>query len=91
MKKDSIFVAHLPEVFGYGLWCFAKTAKEAENKIRSDYFATVRAIERDEGPFPEPRKTWEEAKEWFGFWVTEAELGVSYLEGNIGEAIHYHR
>jgi hypothetical protein len=75
-KTTTIFIAELPEVFGYGIIGYGETPEEAEALVKKDYFATVR---RSRGTFT--ARPWQEAKEYWGLSIIRATTGTVHWHG----------
>lgn len=77
-KPITIYVAHLPEVFGYGVIGYGTTPKEAEAACRKEY------RKNDAGPgtgWDTHTRTWAATKEYYGFSISVATTGTAHLEG----------
>jgi hypothetical protein len=76
-----IFVAQLPDVFGYGITAYGRTAKEAEDTCRKTYRLN------DHGPGTGWHcQPWKQAKEDWGFRVFKVSVPSGSLDGCEGEA-----
>lgn len=71
-----IYVAQLPDVFGYGITAYGTTAKEAEAQCRKEYRAN------NHGPGSGWHcQPWPQAKEAWGFRVFKVAVPSASLDG----------
>lgn len=73
-KPQTIFIAELPEVFGYGITGYGATAEEAEAAVKSEFHRQRQNAAGIVG-------NWESVKEYFGFSIRRATTGTAHLDG----------